>query len=573
MRTTASLFKSLFVMAAAVVFALSAGCSVYARSTVVQSDVPEAEDFHADEFVGTPIIGDYDDNRDLDFVLEVRDGERVFKINVHEDAGKGNEELVEKIRQRINSMEDQGSLRVIGYYNPEYKGQNKEYGFLDLKCIVFFDEDSGQEEAYFTDSQDSNFYTQGDVTVIYAPGHHYRDIYYPRYSSPWWDTDGDGIPNRYDPWPLTYDLWYDYNLNYIPDWYDPFYIGYYPYWDYWSADFWIGYRWYTPRSWWYPGCTSGGYYSDYRAYSRLYDSRLRQNAGRAEFRMDPKTERMWRSGFEQDRSRRRIADSPPSTASRFRGYESRPVDNRILVEPNPSQRGMVSDGDQVIVSSGDIDNRSREPFNRNPAAEATPAEPVSRERTVRRASPSGKQKAPESSSGTVGTEPSRDRANTSDGAYTRSRSGGDDRTYTPSSSSRSRSVSESGSAAGTQERAYRGTSRSRSSSAAPADNSAVRSSSRERSSANPSPSSANRRSSSGTRERPTSSGSSSSGSSTRSRSSSGSSPAPAARSSGGGSRSSGSAPAARSSGGSRSRDSGSSGSSGNSSGGGDRRRR
>ena len=80
------------------------------------------------------------------------------------------------------------------------------------------------------------------MTVIYAPGHHYNRVHYPAYVSPWWDSDGDGIPNRYDPWPYSYDVWYDYNMNHIPDWYDPYYVGYYTYWDYWHVDFWVGYK-------------------------------------------------------------------------------------------------------------------------------------------------------------------------------------------------------------------------------------------------------------------------------------------------------------------------------------------
>ena len=212
------------------------GCSANARSTAVrmEKEPAKAEDYKADEFIGTPIMGDYDNNDDLDFVIGVADGERVFKIAVHEDAGPGNQEVLEIIRKRINEMEDHGSLRVIGYYTPEYRGQEKEYGFMDIKCIVFLNDETSYEEAFFTDAMDSRFYEEGDVTVIYAPGHHYHQVYYPRYCSPWWDTDGDGIPNRYDPWPFTYDLWYDYNLNFIPDWYDPYYCSYYPYWNYWN---------------------------------------------------------------------------------------------------------------------------------------------------------------------------------------------------------------------------------------------------------------------------------------------------------------------------------------------------
>ena len=101
--------------------------------------------------------------------------------------------LLENVRQRVNAMEDVGSIRVIGYYSTEYRGSTKEYGFLDLKMIAFYDEETGKEVAYFTDPQDSQFYSDSDVTVIFAPGHHNISVYYPRYVSPWWDSDGDGI--------------------------------------------------------------------------------------------------------------------------------------------------------------------------------------------------------------------------------------------------------------------------------------------------------------------------------------------------------------------------------------------
>ncbi|MFH1071523.1 MAG: hypothetical protein V1794_18030 [Candidatus Glassbacteria bacterium] len=581
MKPTARILKLLSPLAATLVLAFSAGCSVYARSTVVDREAPQSEDLKADEFVGTPMMGDYDQDKNLDFVLEVHDADRVFKIGVHEEVGPGNEELMEKIRQRINSMEDKGSLRVIGYYNPEYRGEEKEYGFLDLKCIVFYDDATGQEEAYFTDPQDSRYYSEGDVTVIYAPGHHFDHIYYPRYCSPWWDTDGDGIPNRYDPWPLTYDLWYDYNLNYIPDWYDPYYIGFYPYWDYWQADFWIGYRWYSPNHWWYPGYDSVVYYNDYRTYSRLYDDRLRDTRGRPAYRLDPKTERAWRQGYERDQSRRRISDSPPSPGSRFRGYENRPADNRVLVTPSRA-RDDGSGGDQVVATTDEIDNRAREPFNRNPASGFTPASAPTGDLNTGRVSPSAKRKTSDVPSDRAAYGRSRQTDRTSGTAANRSRTGGDDRVYSPSGATRSRSVTGT-SAAGSDQRVYRGITRSRST--APADNSRVRSSGRENTSASPAASSVNRGSS--TRSRDTG-GSSSSGSasSSRSRSSGSSAPAPAASGSSSRSRGSSSQPATRSSGGStRSRDSGSSGSSsgskssggssssGSSSGGSDRRRR
>ena len=146
----------LSVMAVMGVFALFTGCTTVAYSTTTArtgGTGAEPADRQADEFIGIPIMGDYDNEEDLDFVMEVDDGEKVFKVEVHESAGGGNRALLEDIRQRINSLEDTGTIRVIGYYSSEYRGAAKEYGFMDLKMIAFFDEESGKEEAFFTDPQ------------------------------------------------------------------------------------------------------------------------------------------------------------------------------------------------------------------------------------------------------------------------------------------------------------------------------------------------------------------------------------------------------------------------------------
>jgi hypothetical protein len=522
------------------------GCSTHARTTsvIVEKHGVAVEEFEADEFIGTPIIGDYDDNPDLDFVLEVVDGDRVFKIDVHEDAEPGNQDLIEKVRQKVNFMEDRYTLRVIGYYSSEFKSREKEYGFLDLKCIVFFDEETGSEEAYFTDAKDSEFYTEGDVTIIYAPGHHYRTIHYPRYARPWWDTDGDGIPDRYDPWPLSYDIWYDYNLNFIPDWYDPYYIDYYPYWSHWNLGFWAGYRWYTPyyHRYYYPyGYTSVAYYNDYRTYTRLYDRRYvnsTSNPRRYE-RLDVKTEAHYRS---------RYGDAPRATStaagSRYRGYDaaSRP-DNRQLVTANSRERNLSPDVKQASMRNSGSDT-PRE-FSRNRSADySVPA--TTRDRTARaRISSTNKREAASAGTGDLRTV-DRQRSTTvprADRDLSRS-STRDDRAYKPATSSGNREISSGSSGTrASSSRTYRGTTSRQRSTSVPANRSRVTSSrspssSPRASSVSRSRSSSRSRPAPSTRSAPSRSRSSSPAPSTRSapsRSRS-SSPAPSsARSSGGGS--------------------------------------
>ncbi len=136
---------------------LLVGCSSHAGSTAVRMEkaTPQAGDYDTHEFVGVPIIGDYDDDENLDFMIRVDNGDKVFKIYVHKDVSPGNRKIIERIRRRINEMEDRGSLCVIGYYTPEYLGNEKEYGFLDLESIVFIDEETGYEEAFSTEPKDS----------------------------------------------------------------------------------------------------------------------------------------------------------------------------------------------------------------------------------------------------------------------------------------------------------------------------------------------------------------------------------------------------------------------------------
>ena len=428
--------------------AFSLNCSSHARATTVRGSeaavtaeeyeaaVP-AEEYEADEFIGVPIVGDYDDNPNLDFILEVRDGDRTFKVEVHEDVNSSNREAIDLIRKRINEMEDMKQLRVIGYYSPEYRGASKEYGFMDLKCVIFFDEETGYEEAYFTDARESRYYDNGDVTVVYAPGHHYNGVYYPRYCSPWWDIDGDGIPNRYDLWPMTYDVWYDYNLNYIPDWYDPYYCSYYPYWSYWNSGFWVSYRWYSP-GYFRSGYLTHAYYDDYRTYTRLYDERY-VSTSRKNYHLDPKTEYYNRA------SQSRVPRATSlRTVSSGTGYVGRPADRRRLV-PAASESTLDSESEALVTQ---IDSEPRT-FSRNRAVTETAGDDrIGRTRADRVID--FKQKSDAASVSSTSRLRGVDRTRTSEGRTDeradrplgRNRSsGGDNRVYSPTT--RDRSVSSS----------------------------------------------------------------------------------------------------------------------------------
>lgn len=595
------------------------GCASQARSTAVRTEsrpAQKVEEYKADEFVGLPIVGDYDEDRNLDFILEVADKERTFKIKVHEEYGETNGEVLEKIRNRINNAVDTDRIRVIGYYNSEYKGPEKEYGFMDLKTIVFYDEKSGYEEAYFTDDKGSRFYDEGDVTIVYAPGHHYRNVYYPRYCSPWWDNDGDGIPNAYDPWPSFYDVWYDYNLNGFPDWYDPYYCSVYPYWRHWDMGFWVSYNWYSPSYFRSYRHHPGLYYDDYGAYSRLYDHRLEGRDGRA-YRLSPNTndyskdldpKRQWRNEQVHGGGRDVVRGNAATLGGETDRYERLAVDRRRLAPVNTTSRTGGSDVASNVTSSatGGADDRT---FTRNRNLRTgSNSGYTGRERTTNRTGDTPdltKTKAPE---GVSGTDARQTPGGGRERDYTPSRgsSGSDNRVYSPSTRERTVGGESAGTNASSANRTTRTASRERTSgrTTAPSDYSTTSSpagtrsatesryrgsyvTSRSRggyttpSSSGSSPSGGSdsgystpsrERSSSGGSYTPSSSGSRG-GSYTPSSGGSrgGSAPAASSPSSSGGSRT---APAASqpSSGGSRSRDSGSS-SSGSSSRGGSRERK
>ncbi|MBW7997115.1 MAG: hypothetical protein FVQ81_11215 [Candidatus Glassbacteria bacterium] len=120
------------------------------------------------EFVGVPIIGDYDVDGDLDFVLRADSGEYVYKIRVHEDMRMGNSSLVSDLRSWINEIVDLEPVRVAGSYTPEYRGDNFEYGALALREISFLDSLSTFEPPYRTDpSRLSHYLMAIGVGVVF----------------------------------------------------------------------------------------------------------------------------------------------------------------------------------------------------------------------------------------------------------------------------------------------------------------------------------------------------------------------------------------------------------------------
>jgi hypothetical protein len=102
-------------------------------------------------FTGVPIVGDYDNKRDLDFVLRADSAGRVYKVRVHEGSHVSNSGLLRQICTWINEIEDIELVQVSGFYTPHYRADSIEYGALELREIAFQDTLPGFEEPYRTD--------------------------------------------------------------------------------------------------------------------------------------------------------------------------------------------------------------------------------------------------------------------------------------------------------------------------------------------------------------------------------------------------------------------------------------
>lgn len=99
-------------------------------------------------FTGVPIIGDYDESDDLDFVIRADSAGCVYKVRVHESAGFSNRAQLRQLRGWINEIEDYELVQVSGSYTPYYRAGSIEYGALELKEIAFQDTLPGFEQPY-----------------------------------------------------------------------------------------------------------------------------------------------------------------------------------------------------------------------------------------------------------------------------------------------------------------------------------------------------------------------------------------------------------------------------------------
>ena len=149
------------------VMAQCCGCGAYTRATGLR---PEAEtvalaDGSRVEFVGVPILGDYDNSLDLDFVLRVESVGRILKIRVHEDSRLGNSSLVSRLHTWINEIVDGEAVMVAGKFTRSHEDGQREYGSLALERIAFRDGESGFDEPYRTDPSHA-FYISASVSVF-----------------------------------------------------------------------------------------------------------------------------------------------------------------------------------------------------------------------------------------------------------------------------------------------------------------------------------------------------------------------------------------------------------------------
>jgi hypothetical protein len=164
-------------------------------------------------FVGMT-SGDHDFSRNLDFVLDNLGIENKykddFKLWVHENYDWTNKDVLSEVKKRINNPDQYPWIEAVGKYWP-MNSNGRFDGKLDLEAIITRDIE-GNEEIFYTDPADSNMYYLDEnyfTDWAFFPGRHLTGFYYPHFGTygPSWDWDMDGIPNRFDPLPFSWNPW------------------------------------------------------------------------------------------------------------------------------------------------------------------------------------------------------------------------------------------------------------------------------------------------------------------------------------------------------------------------------
>jgi len=210
-------------------------------------------------FVGNT-AGDHDISRNLDFVLENMGVENKykddFKLWVHENYDWTNKDVLSEVKNRINNPEQYPWIEAVGKYWP-MNPNGRFDGRLDLEAIITRDLE-GNEEIFYTDPADSNMYYLNDNYFsdwAFFPGRHLTGFHYPYFGGygPSWDWDGDGIPNRFDMFPFSWDHWDPWMCD---PWYgawDWFGFGWSPWGWNWGWDNHFGHNWMYWGYWGGPG--------------------------------------------------------------------------------------------------------------------------------------------------------------------------------------------------------------------------------------------------------------------------------------------------------------------------------
>jgi hypothetical protein len=193
-------------------------------------------------FVGVT-AGDHDYSRNLDFVLEdyslADKNNNPFKLWVHEDFDLSNKKVLDEVIKRINNPDKYPLIEAYGTYHP-VTSQGGFDGRLNLESIIATDL-QGNSETFYTDPANSNFYKiESDDFLDWAffPGRNIIGVYYPFFAEgPFWDIDGDGIPNRFDPFPFSWNPWDSsiFDIGYgFNHWQNHNWFGW-NYWNYWGG--------------------------------------------------------------------------------------------------------------------------------------------------------------------------------------------------------------------------------------------------------------------------------------------------------------------------------------------------